>query len=57
MPLKDNEKFIDPLLWLFSSQWNKRAKEIFYSLLNFAFNHELGRLVSFVQVTFRTYLS
>jgi len=46
--LKENEKFIDPLLWLFSSQWNKNIKEIFYSLLNFAFNHELGRFVSFI---------
>lgn len=45
LPLKSNENFIDPLLLLFCSQWNSKAKEVLFSLLNFAFNHEEGGFV------------
>jgi len=46
---KTNLNYCDPLLFLFSSKWNEKAKEIFFSVINMAYNYEFqGYVHSFV---------
>jgi hypothetical protein len=41
-----SSQHINPIMWLFCSEWNVRAKEILFSLINFAFNYEKAFYVS-----------
>lgn len=40
------KSYVDPVMWLFCSAWNERAKETLFSLLNFAFDYENASFVS-----------
>lgn len=43
--IKEIDNHFDPLLCLFSSNWNTKSEEIIWSLLNFALFYELSSFV------------
>ena len=46
MSNEGSSQHINPIMWLFCSEWNKRAREILFSLINFSFNYEKAFYVS-----------
>ena len=47
-PIKEAMTHINPMIWLFCSQWNTKVEQILYSLINFAFNYDTAYNVFYI---------